>query len=389
MLIVHDYLTQRGGAERVALDLVRTLPGARLLTSVYDPEGTYPELAGYDVAVLPLNRVPAFRHDARRALPFLAPAFSLARADDDVVICSSSGWAHGIRTRGTKVVYCHNPARWLYQPEEYLQGQPGWVGLGLRLLRRPLLRWDRAAALRPGTTYVANSTTVQRRIKAAYGIDAVVIPPPVSIRAGDPQEAVPGIDPGFLLTVGRARGYKNTGAVCAAMRHLPEQRLVVVGEADRAWGNVTCLAGVSDARLRWLYANAAALVAVADEDFGLTPLEANALGTPAVVLRRGGYLDSVVEGLNGVFVGDAEPASIAAGIRRALAARWDRAAIQAHVDEFRPEVFAKRLLDVVEQARTGRPALIDLREPVATPPAGLPAIDLRDLRDRAPTDPLP
>src|SRR5262249_52465532 len=158
----------------------------------------------------------------------------------------------------------------------------------------------------------------------------------------------------------------NTRAVCAAIRLLPERRLVVVGEAGsggRAGGNVTCVAGVSDAQLRWLYANAAALVAVANEDFGLTPLEANALGTPAVGLRGGGYLDSVVGGLNGVFVDDAKAASIAAGIRRALATRWDRAAIQAHVDGFRPEVFAKRLLDVVEQARTDRPALIDLREP--------------------------
>src|SRR5262249_11779308 len=126
-----------------------------------------------------------------------------------------------------------------------------------------------------------------------------------------------------------------------------------------------------------------------NEDFGLTPLEANALGTPAVVLRRGGYLDSVVEGLNGVFVDDAKAASIAAGIRRALATPWDRAAIQAHVDGSRPEVFAKRLRAAVEQARTARPPLIDLREPVPPPPAGLPALDLRDLPDRTPTDPSP
>ena len=96
--LVHDYLTQLGGAERVALELTRAFPGAPLYTSVYAPERTYPEFREVDVRSSVLNRVPALRAHHRAAFPLLAPVFSGRRIDADVVVCSSSGWAHGART---------------------------------------------------------------------------------------------------------------------------------------------------------------------------------------------------------------------------------------------------------------------------------------------------
>ena len=177
--IAHDYLTQRGGAERVVLSLMRAFPGAPVHTTLYEPDGTYPEFADADVRTSPLNRFGALRRDHRLALPLLAPASSWTRIEADVVVASSSGWAHGFRTSGRTVVYCHNPARWLYQTVEYLGGSP-WrspFGAPVMALRPALRRWDRRAAARVDV-YVANSRVVQRRIADTYGREAELLPPP-------------------------------------------------------------------------------------------------------------------------------------------------------------------------------------------------------------------
>ena len=123
--IVHDYLTQRGGAERVVLSILKMYPDAPLFTAVYNPDGTYPEFADYDVRPLWTNRVGALRRDHRRGLLIYPLAFSALKVDTDVVVCSSSGFAHGVRTTGRKVVYCYTPPRWLYdEAHTYLAGWP-------------------------------------------------------------------------------------------------------------------------------------------------------------------------------------------------------------------------------------------------------------------------
>ena len=120
--IAHDYLTQRGGAERVVLTLRKAFLDASIHTTLYDPDSTYPEFAEAEVITSPLNRVPALRADHRRALPLLAPAASRMRVEADVTIVSSSGWAHGFDIPGRSIVYCYSPARWLYDTERYLAG---------------------------------------------------------------------------------------------------------------------------------------------------------------------------------------------------------------------------------------------------------------------------
>lgn len=353
MLVVHDYLTQQGGGERLALLMARELSAGRLLTSFYDPAGTFPEAAELDVRTLPINRVRWLRDDPRRALPFLATAFGRVHLDEEAVICSSTGWSHGVQVSGHKVVYCNNPARWLYQPHDYLVGQPMPVRAALRAAGPALRRWDRRAAHGPRTTYIGNSRGVAARIADAYGITAQVLHPPLLLDAADPQEPVAGVEPGYLLTVGRPRGYKRTEAVIAAMAHLPEHRLVVVGSdpataqaSDALDGQVLHLGRVTDAELRWLYAHSVALVAVGDEDFGLTPLEQNAFGRPVVALRAGGYLDTVVDGTNGVLVDDREPGTVAAGVRRCLAEVEDEGDVVEHAARFSARAFCDRLREI-------------------------------------------
>ncbi len=243
--LVHDYLTQRGGAERVVLALTRAFPDAPLHTSLYEPATTFPEFAAVDIRPLPLNRLAPLRERHRLALPLLAPAFSRLRLDEDVVVCSSSGWAHGAHAAGRKIVYCHTPARWLYQPERYLRGR----GLALRgtasVLRPALERWDRRAAA-SADRYLANSSAV------AYGLEAEVLPPPPALEPAGPTEPAAGLQPGFVLCVSRLLPYKNLDAIVHAFARLPDEQLVLVGTGPQetalrelASSNITLL-GTAD-----------------------------------------------------------------------------------------------------------------------------------------------
>ena len=355
VVIAHDYLTQRGGAERVVLAMLEAFPDARVVTSFHDPESTFPEFADHEVETTWPDRFRTLRTDPRRAFPILAPTVSRHRITDaDVVLVSSSGWAHGFATEAPKVVYCHNPARWLHQRSDYAAGIPAAARVALRLLSPALVRWDRTAAA-TATSYLANSTAVQQRIKQAYGIDAGLLHPPPGLDPTGAQSTVPGLRPGFLMTVARARGYKNSQVLCEAARHLPERPLAVVGglpEGTPRPGNVVDLGRVDDAQLRWLYAHAAGLVAVSHEDFGLTPVEGYGFGLPSVLLRAGGYLDSSVEDLTTVFVDEVTPRAVAAGVRELLARDWDRELIRKHADQFSPATFRQRLRDEVDRALT-------------------------------------
>lgn len=353
--IVHDYLTQRGGAERVVLSMLREFPDARLVTSVYDPGGTYREFEKYPVETLWLDRVSLLRRDPRRALPLLAKAFSsLQISDVDVVISSSSGWAHGVRSDVPKIVYCHNPARWLHQTEDYAAEHRLPVRVALEALRGPLTRWDHRAAA-SATKYLANSTAVRDRVRLTYGIDAEVLHPSVGIDPAGAYEPVVGLEPGFLLSVSRRRAYKNAEVVARAVEQVPGERLVLVGglpepSDGRAWSDrVVGLTGVSDAQLRWLYANCSGLLALGHEDFGLTPLEANVFGKPVVCLRAGGYLDTVVDGRTGVLVDRLAVDEVADGICRLRATAWDVEAVQDHAQAFSTASFGGKLRDIAER----------------------------------------
>ena len=309
--IVHDYLTQRGGAERVALAMMRAFPDAEFHTSLYEPGATYPEFIGHRIHTLPINQIRPLRRHHRAALPLLAPSFSARSIDADIVICSSSGWAHGIRTRGRKLVYCYAVARWLYQPNAYVgsaerSGRARTAVAALAILRRPLLRWDRNAA-RSADMYIATSRAVQKQILDAYGIEAQLLPPPVDDMSTHSSAAIGGVEPGYLLCVSRLLPYKNVDVLLEVMRKLPKDRLVVAGGGPdlaklraAAPPNVRLLGTVSDAELVWLYQNCRSVVAPSYEDFGLVPVEAALFGKATAALAWGGFLDTVIDGETGV-----------------------------------------------------------------------------------------
>ena len=361
--IAHDYLTQRGGAERVVLALHDIYPDAVIHTSVIEPAGTFSPFATAEVVTTPLQRVGFLRRNPRLALPLLAPLVSRLRVDADVTVCSTSGWAHGVETTGAKVLYVHNTARWLYQGDEYLDSLPHWYRLGLAPLAGVLRRWDRRAGASADVVLV-NSAVTRERVRRAWGRDAEVLHPPPGLTRQGEQRPVAGLEPGFLLTVSRLLPYKRIDAVLGAVAGLetdpgwePRARLVVVGSGpDRARLEALAPPGtrwlgeVPDAELRWLYAHAEALVTAAHDDFGLTPIEAMQFGTPVVAVREGGFPETVTDGQTGVLFDGATAQGVRHGLDRLRARSWDRALIEARAADFSPEAFAARIRAVVDGA---------------------------------------
>jgi len=266
------------------------------------------------------------------------------------------------------LVYCYNPPRWVYQHSDYVEAQSVPVRAAFKLLRPVLRRWDKRAA-RTADRYLTTSSVVQARIQRIYGIDAEILPPPVGIDVNGEQQPVDGLEHEFFLVVGRARGYKNVQTTCEAFERMPRQRLVVVGGLpDHPGGgmwpaNLRGVRDIPDNQLRWLYQHCRAVLATSNEDFGLTPLEGNAFGKPALVLRAGGFLDTLVEGVTGYYIDQLDVGSVHKAVRRCLESELDSSRILEHAQQYSLESFVTALRreahDVVSQHRARTDSMRD------------------------------
>jgi glycosyltransferase involved in cell wall biosynthesis len=362
--IAHDHLTQRGGAERVVLAMSRAFPEAPIYTLLHDPSATYPEFSGKDVRVSALNSLTPLRRNHRAALPFLPLAASSMFVDADVVLTSSSGWAHGFRTDGHKLVHCHTPAR--YGHEHYVgEGGGGFPRhVAHRAMSRYLRQWDNHAAA-SCDRYLAVSSVVQQRIAEVYGIEAGVLPPPVAMSENDPVEPLPDAvhwlseswadGAGFYLCVARLLPYKNVDAVVRAFA-MNGRPLVVVGSGPElarinrlTTANVLVVADISDARLNWLYRECRAVVAASYEDYGWSPIEAAVWGRPTIALRGGGYLDTVDDGITGIFFDRPTSDAIVDAVDRFESVAFESDKIRWHVEKFGERRYTDSLHAAVDE----------------------------------------
>lgn len=354
--LVHDDLTQRGGAERVVLSLQRLFPDAPIFTTAYDPAGTYPEFEQCDIRTSFLERFPHRGSGARRLLPLYPMAVrSLDLSGYDLVISSSSRFAHGVRVPdGVHVCYCHSPARFLYDTERYLaEGSP--VPKAARPALAPVLtalrRWDRRAARRPDV-YVANSRAVAARIEATYQRPAEVIHPPVDLRRFDSPASDPASGDYFLV-VSRLLPYKRVDLVIEACRALGA-RLVAVGTGP-AEKHLRGIAGpetefrarVNEDELVDLLRKCTALVQAGTEDFGLVPVEVNAAGRPAVAHASGGALETVKDGVTGLLVREPTADAFAAALDDVRSRSWDPTELRRHAESFSEPRFHRTLLELI------------------------------------------
>ena len=358
--IAHDYLTQRGGAERVVLAMHRAFPDAPIYTTLYDPEGTFPEFKDAKIITSPLNKIGYLRRNHRMALPILPFASSFLKVPAERAVVSTTGWAHGFNFAGRKFIYCHSPARWLYLSDQYLgEKSTGPVPLLLKTLRPGLMLWDHCAAHR-SAVYVANASTIKKRIENVYGKkDVPIFFPPHSVDTTAPVEPIPGLEEftesdDYFLVVSRLLPYKNVDKAIEACNKLGK-KLLVIGrgpEKERlealAGPTVRIVSGVSDAQLRYAYRHCLALLAISYEDFGITPLEAGASGKAVIAYRAGGFLDTIQEGKTGMFINQPTVEQLVEALKAFNPDDWDADYIREHVDGFSEARFITRLKRYVQ-----------------------------------------
>jgi glycosyltransferase involved in cell wall biosynthesis len=358
--LVHDYLTQYGGAERV-LDVLKAMfPDAPVYTSVLDYSELPDHYRTWDIRTSFMAKLPGHARYHRALLPLYPPAFRSFRrelSEFDVVLADSSAWSHQAQGRGTtiNICYCHSPARFLYHDENYLA--PAIVPRPLKPLLPPVLaglrKVDRASS--SGVDhFIANSNTVAARIRRAYQRDAEVIYPPVDTqRYAAPEPEVRG---DYFLVVSRLVPHKRIDlSVIAASRSGVPLKVVGTGRAREqlealAGPTVAFLGRQDDESVIDLMQHARAFILPGAEDFGMTAVEAQAAGTPVIAYGVGGALESVVDGETGLFFNEPSPESLQAALERFAHVSWNREHIRTNAARFGQDAFKRAMTDFIERA---------------------------------------
>jgi len=376
--LVHDFLNQYGGAERVLKVLSEMYPDAPIYTLLYDEKKMRGMFDAKRVKVSYLQKFPKFlRKRYRWLMPFfmvMPEVFDLR--DYDLVISSSGAWTKGIVTKlnTTHVCYVHSPMRFVWDYNDRYLKETGEkrVSLLVRFVLNYIRVWDRLAADRPDYL-IANSEYTRRRIAKYYRRDSEVIYPPVvnlQQTTNNKQQAIneePNANSdrlpvdSYFLVVSRLSPYKKADIVVEAFNKLGLP-LVVVGEGRQkkhlkrmANENIKILGWQDDKMVEKYYANARAFIFPAEDDFGITAVEAMAHGVPVIAYRKGGACESVVEGVTGEFF-DAQTSDVLAdGVRRFMLNEkiYDREAIKKRAEEFSEERFKKAFREYIDGRMLG------------------------------------
>ena len=360
--LAHDYLLVMRGAERTFAAIADLYADAPIFTLLYDEQGTDGRFAGRSITTSRLQLLGVDQESFRRLLPLYPRAVErLALPPCDVVLSSSSAFAHGVRAPqgAVHVSYCYTPFRYAwYEEQRALAEIAPPLRLPLRLQLRRMRRWDLAASRRVDA-YIAISELSRERIKRYYGREAVVIHPPVETHRFSPGQ--PGEK---LLIVSELVRHKRIHIALEAARRARAPIRVVGSGPERAalqaaYPEAEFLGRASDADLVELYASAHAVIVPSMEEFGITAVEAQAAGRPVIAAAAGGALETVLEGRTGLLAGLDDADSFAAAIAGLQALDFDPAAAVANAARFSVEAFRRRLSDHVQsiledRRRTGR-----------------------------------
>jgi len=370
--IVHDFMAQFGGAERVLKEISDMYPQAPIFTLLYDKEKMKDVFDGREIHPSYLQKFPKFlRRNYRWLLPFfpvIPETFDLR--EYDLVISSSGAWSKGIVTKldTIHIAYLHSPMRWVWDyNEKFLkENKKKSFSFFLRFIFNYLRVWDRLAADRPDFL-IANSVYTQQRISKYYRRESTVIYPPVSTveNVVGVQDVVTDksvenkqvrqlnnynnrtIEQDYFLVVSRLSAYKKVDVVVEAFNKLGLP-LVVIGAGEQekylrkiAKSNVKILGWQDDEVIAQYYKNAKAFIFPAEDDFGIAPVEAMLFGLPVIAFRAGGALETVQEGVTGEFFDAQTPEVLADGVRRFLINedKYDKDVIKKRGEEFSRERF--------------------------------------------------
>jgi len=358
--LVHDFLLDIRGAERVFLELCEMWPYADIYTAVYDERATEGWFARRSVHTSFLQRLRPSARTFRALLPLYPAAIeSFDLSGYELVISSSSAWAHAVLCgeRTTHLSYCHNPFRYAWNDRQRTLARRR-DPITRELMRRTLTRWrqwDWIAAQRPDR-YVANSRTTQARIRSYFGRESSIVHPPVHTRRFGPGPAA-----GHYAIVSELMPHKEIEIAIEAFNRL-RLPLIVIGDGPdarrlrRLAGRTIEFAGrLSDGAVADVLRGSRALIMTAVEEFGIVSVEAQASGRPVIARHGGGALETVIEGVTGCFwSGGAD--ELAETVRTFDTGAVDQQACMRNAARFDADVFRRRLLAEVQAAIGDRAA---------------------------------
>jgi glycosyltransferase involved in cell wall biosynthesis len=355
LAIVHDYLNQFGGAERVVLALSELYPDAPIYTSFYAADRLPERFRRLDIRVSWMQKLPFFRRFFKwyfLLYPLAFESFDLAQYD--VILSSSSAYAKGVKKRAGQlhICYCHTPMRFVWRYADYVrrEGLPGIVKQLLPFCLEPVKEWDCRNSRRVDT-FIANSQTVAGRIKEIYGRDSVIIFPPVETELFRPSA----VDRDYYLVVARLNYYKRVDLAVQAFNRL-DLPLKIIGDGPArsalqkmAGPNIEFLGRLDDEETARYLAECRALIFPGEEDFGIVPVEAMACGRPVIAYQAGGALETVVEGETGLFFFPQTAEALASAVKKFRFTAFNKTAVRQRAGLFAKEKFKERIAELVRK----------------------------------------
>ncbi|HTI14216.1 MAG TPA: glycosyltransferase [Dictyobacter sp.] len=355
--IVHDYLNQMGGAERVVLALHELFPDAPLYTSIYDPERVDKAFQQIDIRTSFMQKLPLVKKHHQPFLPLYPFAMeNLDLRGYDLVLSSSSAFGKGVITRPETmhICYCHTPMRWCWSYEEYVEReQLGKVARSILPFMITGLRiWDQTSAERVDH-FIGNSPVVVDRIRKYYRREAAYIPPPVDTARFpfDPTVATGN----YFLLLSRLVPYKRIDLAIEACNRLQLPLVIIGGGRDEArlkqmaGPTIRFMGRLSDEEVIQYFIHCRAFLFPGEEDFGITPLEAQACGRPVIAYGAAGALASVVNGVTGMFFHEQTVESLVEVLASFNERMFQPQTIHDHALEFDTTRFRQRMMQFIEQ----------------------------------------
>ncbi len=355
--LVHDYLNQYGGAEKVLETLMEIFPEAPIYTLFYDQERTYSRFRGRVKSTSFLDWG-VVRRNHRLFIPLMPSAADSLRLNEkyDLIISSSAGYGKGVDCSGAgfHIAYIHTPLRYAWETDQYFGWHPA-VKIAAAPIFSYLRRWDKKAGQKPDVL-VANSRYIADKIKKYYQREAEVVYPPVDLKQFYRKPTAERGD--YFLAAGRMLPYKQFDLIIQAFNEL-DLPLVVVGEGPELDNlkkaaksrKIKFAPFVLENELQDLYSGARALIFPQVEDFGLVAAEAQACGTPVIAFSKGGAREIVEDGVNGIFFHNQTVEDLIGAIKRFSAISFDENAIQKSAERFSKERFKKRILQIIKNAK--------------------------------------
>ncbi|HEX2084680.1 MAG TPA: glycosyltransferase [Solirubrobacteraceae bacterium] len=353
--LIHDFLLDVRGAERVFAAICDLYPRADVYTAVYDERGTAGWFAHRHVNTSFLQRLRPTARTFRALLPLYPYAMeSLDLSRYDLVISSSSAWAHGVLVdpEAVHVCYCHNPFRYAWNARDStLAKRDPLTRATLAMILKRWRQWDWIAAQRVDR-YVANSETTRRRINRYFSRDADVLHPPVDTARFRPVDEVGTA----YVVLSELMPHKRIDLAVRAFNRLGLPLLVVGNGPDarrlqRLAGPTVRFTGFQgDEQVAHILARARALVVPATEEFGIAAVEAHAAGRPVIALREGGARETVIDGVNGTFFDQPTVESLAEAVHGFDPMAIDPRTCVRTAQRFDVAHFRRGMRAIVEQA---------------------------------------